>query len=127
MPLQSNKRRKKQDGSKTGADRDQTTLIGFKSGFVRALNSKPERILDSKLGVEAGDFSDEFQDTQEDLKYLDRFDLNSKFGPCSEISRLQRLERAKKFDIYVEFRAERKIRSSCHQTSIIDRLMSNLL
>ncbi|KAJ1608530.1 hypothetical protein OIY81_2604 [Cryptosporidium canis] len=121
-PRVSGKRGRPDKGQEEEARDGQSRLVGFKTSIVRAIVDPGSKRQDQR--ATRGSEGD-----PELSKTLSDFDWNHTFGPCSEISRSQRLERAKKFGLHVEDRVERAI-GDCSQgfgseisISSVDRLM----
>ncbi|KAJ1606012.1 hypothetical protein OJ253_2908 [Cryptosporidium canis] len=121
-PRVSGKRRRPDKGQDEDARDDQSRLVGFKTSIVRAIVDPASKRQDQR--ATRGSEGD-----PELSKALSDFDWNHSFGPCSEISRSQRLARAKKFGLHVEDRIERAIDDRSHgfgsevSVSSVDRLM----
>lgn len=96
------KRRRPGQGLAEDGAETQLKLAGFKTSIVRPIvdpRSKPQI---QKEAEEAGESFEHFE-------ILSDFDLDHRFGPCSEISRSQRLARAKKFGLPVGVNVEKCI------------------
>ncbi|KAK9171159.1 DNA polymerase delta subunit 4 family protein [Cryptosporidium meleagridis] len=123
MPRNVNKKRKRSTKD-SKEDENQSKLVGFKTSIVSS-KVNPELETSDLKPVKSTD------DSEQLLKTLHSFDLDHTFGPCSEISRSQRLERAKKFGIAVDLNLENLINKHCGDVnsnisvSIIDKLMKH--
>ncbi|KAH8583461.1 DNA polymerase delta subunit 4 [Cryptosporidium sp. chipmunk genotype I] len=125
MPPSVNKKRKRPSkGLKEDGKENQSKLVGFKTSIVRPIVDPELETPDLKPVKSAND----------DKKLLNTFysfDLDHNFGPCSEISRFQRLERAKKLGIPIDLNIEKLINDHTGDSnseisiSIIDKLMKH--
>ncbi|OII72821.1 uncharacterized protein cubi_03691 [Cryptosporidium ubiquitum] len=125
MPPNLRKKRKRPSKSLVEDEKEnQSKLVGFKTSIVRPIVNPKSEILDLKT------LSDSKND-ENLINTLNQFDLDHNFGPCSEISRSQRLERGKKFGISIDLNIEKAINDHCgdHNSemsvSIIDKLMKH--
>lgn len=67
----------------------------------RPINQKEQPKKTSALSEnDAEVLKDQTSDLTEELSVLKEFDLDSEFGPCIGITRLQRWERAKEYGLY---------------------------
>ncbi|XP_031552455.1 DNA polymerase delta subunit 4-like [Actinia tenebrosa] len=68
----------------------------------KVIKQKPQsaKTQDKKAEVKKIDVGVSVQDEKTRLSLLKEFDLNSEYGPCIGISRLQRWERAEKFGLH---------------------------
>lgn len=96
------KRRRAGQGLAEDVKENQSKLVGFKRSIVRPIVDPRLNPKDQKAVVETGEDADH-------LKALASFDWNHSLGPCSEISRSQRLGRAKKFRLPIEVNVEKCI------------------
>ncbi|KAL3126695.1 hypothetical protein CHM_8g4650 [Cryptosporidium hominis] len=125
MPPNVNKKRKRPTkGLKESEKENQSKLVGFKTSIVRPIVNPELEATDLKPVKSAND-------NEQLLNTLHSFDLDHTFGPCSEISRSKRLERAKKFGIAIDLNLEKMINKHCGDVnsemsvSIIDKLMKH--
>ncbi|KAH8738713.1 hypothetical protein FG386_000504 [Cryptosporidium ryanae] len=108
---------------------DQGILDGFKSSHIKSPVYLPYKI-ETKSQKEnnnaiTNDISCEIdKDLGVESNILIQFDLDHTFGPCSNISRKERLERAKMLGIKVNKEVEYAIASEKFESeSVIDKLM----
>ncbi|KAL9981139.1 hypothetical protein ACROYT_G009803 [Oculina patagonica] len=67
----------------------------------RAINQKQQQAKPSDFSQNDAEVSkDQSSDLTRELSVLKEFDLDSEFGPCIGITRLQRWERAKEYGLY---------------------------
>lgn len=123
MPPNSGKKRKRSSKALLEYEKDnQSRLIGFRSSIVKPIADPESKTLNLK------NVSNSNND-ENLLNILNSFDLNHNYGPCSEISRFQRLERSRRFGISVDFNVEKAVNDYCKNkssevsVSIIDKLM----
>ncbi|KAH7648000.1 hypothetical protein FG379_000783 [Cryptosporidium bovis] len=133
MNVGAGKSKKRQRGKSGNTDDidNQGILEGFKLSYTkvsRNLSDKHKNKLQKENNnITINDISSELdKNATIEPNILTRFDLDYAFGPCSEISRKERLERAKLFGVKINKDLENIIISGKFGSeSIIDKLMNN--
>ncbi|KAK6588657.1 hypothetical protein RS030_3407 [Cryptosporidium xiaoi] len=129
MNVGAGKSKKRQRGKSDNID-NQGILEGFKLSYTRVSRNLSDKHKNKQQkennNIAINDISSELdKNAIIEPNILTQFDLDYAFGPCSEISRKQRLERAKLFGIKINKDLENIVISGKFESeSIIDKLMS---